>query len=50
MVQPDVGNVLDEEHDQDVVLLLAGIDGAPEGVARFPKDGVDFVLVDAIGH
>ncbi len=50
VILPDVGDVLDEEHDQDVVLVLGGVDGAAKGVAGFPKDGVDLVLANAIAQ
>src|SRR5690606_11383438 len=41
---PDVGDVLEEEHDEQVVLVLAGVDGAAEGVAGAPEDCIDFIL------
>ena len=45
-----IGDVLDEEHDQDVVLILAGVDGAAKRIAGFPQYSVDLVLVDFAGH
>src|SRR5690606_3916202 len=50
MVVPEVRNVLQEQHDEDVVLVLAGIDGAPEGVARRPGGLVDLLLCNLVGH
>src|SRR5690606_22721249 len=50
MVVPEVRNVLQEQHDEDVVLVLAGIDGAPEGVAGRPGGLIDLLLGNLIGH
>lgn len=50
VVLPEVRDVFDEQHDQDVIILFAGIDGAEESVAGFPENGVDLVLVDTLGH
>ncbi len=36
-----VGDVLDEQHEQDVVLVLAGIHAAAQLVARGPERGVE---------
>ena len=49
MVAPHIGDVLPEQHHQDVVAVVLGIDDAPEGVAGAPGDVVDFRLVD-FGH
>jgi hypothetical protein len=38
-----------EEHHQDVVLVLGRVDGATEGIASLPQDGVDLVLGDGGG-
>ena len=35
-----VGDVFDEQHEQDVILVLAGIHAAPEFIARGPEGGV----------
>ena len=50
VVAPHVGDVLDEEHHQDIVLVLGRVHRAAEGVTRAPEDLVDFVLVDCRGH
>ncbi len=44
MVAPDVGHVLPEEHHEDVVPVVLGIDDTAEGIARAPGDVVDFGL------
>ena len=36
-----VGDVLDEQHEQDVVLVLAGVHAAAELIARGPEGGVE---------
>jgi hypothetical protein len=46
VITPDIGDVLDEEHDEDVVLVFGRIDGAAEGVTGFPEDVVDLLLGD----
>ena len=46
VVAPYVGDVLDEQHHQDVVLVLGRVHRAAKGVARPPQDGVDLVLAD----
>ena len=43
-----VGDVLDEQHEQDVVLVLAGIHAAAQLVARRPDGGVEVGFLD--GH
>jgi len=45
MIAPDVGHVFPEEHHEDVVPVVLGIDDATEGIAGFPGDIVDFRLV-----
>jgi hypothetical protein len=50
VVAPDVADVFEEEHDEDVVFVLGGVNGTAEGVTRFPEDAVDFVLVDGYGR
>ena len=46
VVLPDIGDVLQEQHRQDVVLVDARIDGAAKGVAGGPDGRVDAVLAD----
>ncbi len=41
-----VGDVLDEQHEQDVVLVLAGIHAATELVAGGPERGVEVGFLD----
>ena len=43
-----VGDVLDEQHEQDVVLVLAGVHAAAQLVARGPEGGVEVGFLD--GH
>ena len=43
-----VGDVLDEQQNEDVVLVLAGVHAAAEGVATRPERGVEFGLLQ--GH
>ena len=43
-----VGDVFDEEHEQDVVLVLAGIHAAAEFIAGGPKGGVEVGFLN--GH
>ena len=50
VVLPDIGDVLQEEHGQHVVLVDAGIDGATEGIAGGPDGSVDSVLIDGVVH
>ena len=47
-VAPDIGDVLDEEHDEDIVLVFGRVNGAAKGVAGPPEDVVDFGLVDGV--
>jgi hypothetical protein len=48
VILPHVGDVLDEEHNQDVVFVFGGVYGAAKGVAGFPQDAVDFFLGDTV--
>ena len=41
-----VGDILEEQHHQDVVLILGRIDRSAEGVAGLPGSRVDLVLGD----
>src|SRR5690606_13931703 len=50
VVVPVIGNVLQEQHHKDVVLVLTGIDNAPEGVAGRPRRLVDLLLRELVGH
>ena len=43
-----VGDVLDEQHEQDVVLVLAGIHAAAQFIAGCPEGGVEVGFLD--GH
>src|SRR5690606_5660689 len=45
-----VGDVLQEQHHQDVILVLSGIDDAPEGVASGPRRLVDLLLGKLVAH
>ena len=44
-----VGDVLDEQHEQDVVLVLAGIHAAAQFVAGGPEGGVEVGFLDGHG-
>ena len=44
-----VGDVLDEQHEQDVVLVLAGIHAAAQLVAGGPEGGVEVGFLDGHG-
>ena len=51
VVAPHIGHVFPEEHHEDVVPVVFGIDNAPEGVAGAPGDFVDLgVVVGGLGH
>ena len=50
LVLPEVGQVFDEQHHQDVVLVLGGVQSPPEGIARLPEYVVDLFLGDDLGH
>ena len=41
-----VGDVLDEQHEQDVVLVLAGIHAAAQFIAGGPEGGVEVGFLD----
>ena len=43
-----VGDVFDEQHEQDVVLVLAGIHAAAQFIAGGPEGGVEIGFLD--GH
>ena len=43
-----VGDVFDEQHEQDVVLVLAGIHAATQFIAGSPEGGVEVGFLD--GH
>ena len=45
-----VGDVLDEQHEQDVVLVLAGIHAAAQLIARGPEGGVEVGFLDGHGQ
>jgi len=45
-----VGDVLDEQHEQNVVLVLAGIHAAAQFVARRPERGVQVGFLDSHGY
>ena len=44
LVPRQVGQVLHEEHGEDVILVLRGVDGPAERIAGSPQDAVDLVL------
>ena len=50
VVVPHVGDVLQKQHHQDVVLVLPGIHDAPEGIAHGPRHLVHLGLCDVIRH
>ena len=50
VVLPDVRDVFEEEHGQDVVLIDAGIDNTAKAVAGSPNDFVDVVLLNLLGR
>ena len=41
-----IGNVFDEQHEQDIVLVLAGIHAAAQFVARSPEGGIEIGFLD----
>ena len=44
-----VGDVFDEQHEQDVVLVLAGIHAAAQFIAGGPEGGVEVGFLDCHG-
>lgn len=46
MVFDDVADVFQKERDEDIVLVVGGIEGATESVASAPGYVVNLVLVD----
>ena len=50
VVVPEIRDVLQEQHHQDVVLVLTGIDDAPEGIASRPSRLVNLLLRELVGH
>ena len=44
-----VADVLDEQHEQDVVLVLAGIHAAAELLAGGPEGGIEFGFLEGHG-
>ena len=50
MIVPEIGDVLQEQHHKDVVLVLPGIDDTPKSVAGRPGRVVDLLLGDPVGH
>lgn len=46
VVLPDVGDVLEEQHGEDVVFVDAGVHRATEGVAGVPDGGINIVLLN----
>src|SRR4030095_10956279 len=46
LVLPHVGQVFEEQHHKDVVLVLRRVYRATKGVARAPRHIIDFVLGD----
>jgi len=50
VVVPEVRYVLQEQHHENVVLVLAGIDDAPEGVTCRPRGLVDLLLGNPVRH
>ena len=50
VVLPYIGDVLEEQHGEDEVLVGIGADGATEGVTGIPQGLVDAVLIDFVAH
>ena len=46
MILPYIGDVLEEQHGEDEVLVGVGADGAAKGVAGRPEGFVDGILAD----
>ena len=44
-----VGNIFDEQEDEDVILVLRGIHAAAQFIARLPEGGVKFGFLDGHG-
>ena len=49
-ILPKVGEILQEQHRKDVVLVLGWIDRATKRIARLPNDRVDFRLRKFLCH
>jgi len=47
---PDIGNVFDEQYDQNIVFILRRIDRTAKGIAGLPEYAVDFFLINFGGH
>ena len=50
VVLPDIGDVFQKQHHEDVILVLCRIDNPPEGVAGRPCRVVDVFLIDFAAH
>ena len=50
MVLPDVGDVLEKEHDQHVVFIVSRIEYAAKRIASLEQNGVDARLASFIRH
>ena len=50
LVGPDVAHVLEEEHDQQVVLVLGRVQRTAKCVAGPPESVVDLLLRDTVRH
>lgn len=49
MVAPHIRNVFQEQHHQNVVLMLRRVHRPAKRVAGLPENGIDFVLRDSVG-
>ena len=47
---PDIGDLFDEQHDQNIVFILRRIDRPPKGIAGIPEYAIDFILINFGGH
>jgi len=50
MILPDIADVFEKQHGEDVVLVDTGIDDAAEAVASTPYGLVDGVMIDLVIH
>jgi hypothetical protein len=46
MIVPYIRDILEEQHYQDVILVLRRVDRTPEGVTSPPDNTVNLILTD----